>query len=83
MNTTATMTSNALSVNETNPDGCHPVDTCHSHVHGEGCGHEAVPHSDHVDSYIVNGQRRTRKNGKQDLLCLVVTVGGERLNTQN
>lgn len=25
----------ALSVNETNPDGCHPVDTCHGHVHGE------------------------------------------------
>ncbi len=45
----------SLSVNETNPDGCHPVDTCHGHVHGEGCGHEAVPHGDHVD-YIVNGR---------------------------
>ena len=45
----------ALSVNETNPDGCHPVDTCHGHVHSEGCGHEAVPHGDHVD-YIVNGR---------------------------
>ena len=32
----------SLSVNETNPDGCHPVDTCKGHVHGEGCGHEAV-----------------------------------------
>ena len=26
----------SLSVNETNPDGCHPVDTCKGHVHGEG-----------------------------------------------
>ena len=45
----------SLSVNETNPDGCHPVDTCKGHVHGEGCGHEAVPHGDHTD-YIVNGR---------------------------
>lgn len=44
-----------LDVNATNPDGCHPVDGCGSHVHGEGCGHEAVPHGDHID-YIVNGR---------------------------
>ncbi|MEM7400167.1 MAG: hypothetical protein AAF354_14755 [Pseudomonadota bacterium] len=25
------------------------------HTHGEGCGHEAVPHGDHVD-YIVDGR---------------------------
>ena len=45
----------SLDVNATNPDGCHPVQTCVGHVHGEGCGHEAVPHGDHTD-YIVNGR---------------------------
>ncbi|MDO5069539.1 Uncharacterised protein [Neisseria zoodegmatis] len=44
-----------LDVNETNPDGCHPVHDCAGHVHGPGCGHEAVPHGDHTD-YIVNGR---------------------------
>ena len=44
-----------LEVNDTNADGCHPVHTCGSHVHGAGCGHEAVPHGDHID-YIVNGR---------------------------
>lgn len=44
-----------LEVNETNPDGCHPLHGCANHVHGPGCGHEAVPHGDHVD-YIVNGR---------------------------
>lgn len=44
-----------LDVNETNPDGCRPVHDCAGHVHGPGCGHEAVPHGDHTD-YIVNGR---------------------------
>ena len=44
-----------LPVNETNPDACIPLDTCAGHVHGEGCGHEAVPHGDHID-YLVNGR---------------------------
>ena len=26
----------------------------HSHVHGEGCGHVAIPHGDHVD-YVHDG----------------------------
>ena len=26
----------------------------HDHVHGPDCGHEAVPHGDHVD-YLVDG----------------------------
>ena len=26
----------------------------HSHEHGPGCGHEAVPHGDHTD-YLVGG----------------------------
>ena len=44
-----------LEVNEQNPDRCQPVAHEDGHVHGPGCGHEAVPHGDHVD-YIVNGR---------------------------
>jgi hypothetical protein len=47
-----------LEVNATNPDRCttdHPAGGHdRTHVHGPGCGHEAVPHGDHVD-YLVNG----------------------------
>lgn len=43
-----------LAVNSINPDGCRPVESC-DHKHGEGCGHEAVPHGDHID-YLVNGR---------------------------
>ncbi|MDF1850691.1 MAG: hypothetical protein P1U85_07660 [Verrucomicrobiales bacterium] len=47
-----------IPVTETNPDGCqdHDHQACHEdgHVHGPGCGHEAVPHGDHVD-YLVDG----------------------------
>lgn len=47
-----------LEVSETNPDRCTPHHECggheKGHVHGPGCGHEAVPHGDHVD-YLVNG----------------------------
>ncbi|QMT31608.1 hypothetical protein [Alysiella filiformis] len=45
----------ALDVNETNPAECNAAHHCGDHVHGEGCGHEAVPHGDHID-YIVNGR---------------------------
>jgi hypothetical protein len=52
----------AIAESAENPCGCTPVDTRmgkaqHNlkHVHGPGCGHEAVPHADHVD-YIVNGR---------------------------
>ncbi|MEE4360826.1 MAG: hypothetical protein V2I63_04810 [Pseudomonadales bacterium] len=46
-----------ISVSAANPDGCRPHDCADhgaDHVHGPGCGHEAVPHGDHVD-YLVNG----------------------------
>ncbi len=32
------------------------VDEDHQHVHGEACGHPAVPHGDHVD-YVHDGHR--------------------------
>ncbi|MCG8053621.1 MAG: hypothetical protein JAZ15_20710 [Candidatus Thiodiazotropha endolucinida] len=44
-----------LEVSEKNPDHCQPINHQDSHVHGPGCGHEAVPHGDHTD-YIVNGR---------------------------
>jgi len=38
--------------------GCTPGHDCKAHAkdhkHGAGCGHEAVPHKDHVD-YLVDG----------------------------
>jgi DNA-binding transcriptional ArsR family regulator len=47
-----------LAVGGTNPAACTPSHSCGghptSHQHGAGCGHEAVPHGDHVD-YLVNG----------------------------
>ena len=44
----------AIAVNSTNPAKCTPEVHC-SHAHGPNCGHEEVPHGDHVD-YLVNGR---------------------------
>jgi hypothetical protein len=45
-----------IDVSPTNPDLCTPRHRCsahdQSHVHGPGCGHEAVPHGDHVDYWV-------------------------------
>lgn len=47
-----------LPANSTNPSACTPKHSCGGHaadhVHGPGCGHEAVPHDNHVD-YLVGG----------------------------
>jgi hypothetical protein len=47
-----------LEVSPTNPAGCTPSHDCGKHEkghrHGPGCGHEAIPHGDHVD-YLVDG----------------------------
>lgn len=47
-----------VEVSDKNPDRCTPGHKCKghdaSHKHGPGCGHEAVPHGDHVD-YLVDG----------------------------
>ena len=46
-----------LGAGKTDPAGCTPLHTCTghdaSHTHGGTCGHDAVPHGDHVD-YVVN-----------------------------
>src|SRR3954452_7331675 len=48
----------ALAVSETNPHDCKTDHDCAEHdtdhQHGPDCGHEAVPHGDHVD-YLVGG----------------------------
>jgi hypothetical protein len=43
-----------IAVNAANPVNCTPDVHC-SHAHGPNCGHEQVPHGDHVD-YLVNGR---------------------------
>ena len=53
-----TVEEHIISVSATHPDQCTPTHLCEGHdaghVHGPGCGHEAVPHGDHID-YLVNG----------------------------
>ena len=43
----------SIEVSASNPDGCTPKHRCREHeeghVHGPKCGHEAVPHGDHMD----------------------------------
>jgi hypothetical protein len=36
-----------------------------AHVHGPNCGHEAIPHGDHID-YLVDGRLHHRHNGHCD-----------------
>jgi hypothetical protein len=43
-----------VAVSPVNPDHCTPGILC-EHRHGPGCGHEAVPHGDHID-YLVGGR---------------------------
>jgi len=47
-----------IEVSRQNPDSCTSDHRCGGHdaghVHGPGCGHDAVPHGDHVD-YRVSG----------------------------
>jgi flagellar basal body rod protein FlgF len=37
----------------------------HDHVHGEGCGHVAIPHGDRVD-YVHDGHLHRQHNGHYD-----------------
>jgi len=59
----------SLDVNEANPANCSGGHVCSghdaAHVHGPGCGHEAVPHGDHVD-YLVDGHLHHQHNGHCD-----------------
>ena len=56
-------------VNESNPESCTGGHVCNghdvAHVHGPNCGHEAVPHGDHID-YLVDGHLHHPHNGHCD-----------------
>jgi len=58
-----------LAVTSANPATCAPH-ACAGHDpehrHGAGCGHEAVPHGDHVD-YLVDGHLHHPHSGHCDL----------------
>jgi hypothetical protein len=58
-----------VEVSAANPAGCTPNHACAGHDaghrHGAGCGHEAVPHGDHVD-YLVNGHLHHPHGGHCD-----------------
>lgn len=59
-----------IEVSATNPDACVQInDTAldhePDHVHGPGCGHEAVPHGDHI-CYLVNGRLHHPHDGHCD-----------------
>jgi hypothetical protein len=44
-----------LPVSAANPAHCTSGTKCSNHTHGPNCGHEGVPHGDHVD-YFVDGR---------------------------
>lgn len=58
-----------IAVNGANGGGCTPSHACGghdaAHRHGPGCGHEAVPHGDHVD-YLVAGHLHHPHSGHCD-----------------
>jgi hypothetical protein len=58
MNADGSVEEHALEVTATNPNSCTSGHTCKghdaNHVHGPGCGHQPVPHGDHID-YLVDG----------------------------
>jgi len=58
-----------LEVNSKNPDDCTPRHSCEGHekghIHGPSCGHEAIPHGDHVD-YLVQGHLHRNHEGHCD-----------------
>ncbi|MEB3298829.1 MAG: hypothetical protein VKO21_05015 [Candidatus Sericytochromatia bacterium] len=58
-----------LEVGEANPAECTPGHDCSAHagdhVHADDCGHEAVPHGDHMD-YLVAGHLHHPHEGHCD-----------------
>ena len=55
-NEDGTIEEHVLAIDDAHPGGC-CNHTTHKdgHVHGPGCGHEAIQHGDHID-YIVDGR---------------------------
>ena len=59
----------SIEVTAQNPARCTPENGHKGHeaghVHGPGCGHEAVPHGDHID-YLVDGRLHHHHGGHCD-----------------
>ena len=59
----------SIEVSPRNPAACTPDHACGGHEaghrHGPGCGHEMVPHGDHVD-YLVDGHLHHPHGGHCD-----------------
>jgi hypothetical protein len=59
----------SLPVDANNPSACTSGHSCNaheaSHKHGPDCGHQAVPHGDHVD-YLVDGHLHHPHEGHCD-----------------
>ena len=58
-----------IEASNTNPVKCTPDHDCAGHpaghTHGPGCGHDPVPHADHVD-YLVKGHLHHPHGGHCD-----------------
>lgn len=55
----------AITLTNVNPATATACMTGRDHTHGDGCGHVAVPHGDHVD-YIHDGCRHAAHDGHYD-----------------
>ena len=59
----------AIEISDANPSRCAPDHNCEGHdsdhEHGPGCGHELVPHGDHMD-YLVDGHLHHPHEGHCD-----------------
>ena len=59
----------AIGVDAANADACTPSHACaghaQGHAHGASCGHDAIPHGDHVD-YLVAGHLHHPHTGHCD-----------------
>jgi hypothetical protein len=51
----------------------HPIHERHTHVHGEGCGHTALRHGDHVD-YLHDGHLHSAHGDHVDEHALEVSA---------
>lgn len=58
----------------------HVIHEDHMHTHGPGCGHETVPHGDHVD-YLHDGHLHHMHDGHVDEHCACCTGCGDNCAT--
>lgn len=61
------LSEHVIEVDQEHPDRCtHGAEgDVKGHVHGPNCGHQAVPHGDHID-YLVNGHLHHPHDGHCD-----------------